>query len=206
MWMGKFLDLEENMDEFPLEIRNKILYTLKRKKLTPLEFTILEHVIKYPKGIPGYDLKGVLNKHFAGTWEAQSGTIYPLLSKLKYKGFLATKTVKSPIGPLKIVYTLTDIGKTIIKTKINSNFIEQIKFIGNFIVELLNIYIDTIPEEEKEENFKKMHELMDGLCNSIFKTLSPEESYKIICSNCNTEIHRRGAKYCFYCGSTIENN
>ena len=81
------------------------------RKLTPLEFTIIETIFNNQQ-ISGYDLIRILNDHFAGTWEAQSGTIYPILSKLKRDGFLAIKNVKSPVGPIKKVYSLTEAART----------------------------------------------------------------------------------------------
>ena len=204
MWLSKFLDLNEDLETLPPEIREKILQTIKKKKITPLKFTILEQILKYPNGISGYDLINALNKHFAGTWEAHSGTIYPILSKLKNEGFLKTKNVKSPIGPIKKVYSITEIGKTIIETKINVKFIEQVNFLKNFIVELLRIYIGTIPEEEKDERLSEIYELMDGMYNDISNTFFQDIRFKKICPNCNTEIHRKESVYCFYCGSALK--
>ncbi|MFX1276190.1 MAG: helix-turn-helix transcriptional regulator [Promethearchaeota archaeon] len=206
MWLSKFLDLKEDLETLPPEIRNKILHTIKKKKLTPLEFTILEYIIKYPNGISGYDLIDALNEHFAGTWEAQSGTIYPLLSKLKHDGFLMAKNVKSPIGPIKKVYSLTEVGKTIIETKINVKFVEQIKFTENFIKELLSVYIDTIQEEEKEDRISEIYKLIEEMFNRIFERLIQGNGFKKVCPKCNTEIHRRGSVYCFYCGADLRNN
>jgi len=203
MWLSKFLDLNEDLETLPKEIRETILETIKKKKLTPLKFTILEQILKYPNGISGYDLIDALNKHFAGTWEAHSGTIYPILSKLKNEGFLKTKNIKSPIGPIKKVYTITEIGKTIVETKINVKFIEQLNFVKNFIIELLRIYISTIQEEEKDEKLNEIYELIDGMYNNILEKFFKDTYYKKICPSCNTEIHRKESIYCFYCGSVL---
>ena len=203
MWLRRFLDIEEEIENLPSEMKSNILETIKKKKLTPLEFTILEHIFKYPKGIHGLDLIADLNKHFAGAWNAKSGTVYPILSKLKKEGFLQSKDVKSPIGPLKKVYSLTEAGKTIIKTKVNIIFIEQIKFMENFLIELLHIYMESIPEQEREETTNKIYDLIECVCDNIFETLLQGESYKKSCNNCNTETHRRGSVYCSHCGYTF---
>ena len=91
-----------------------------------------------------------MNEHFAGTWKARSGTIYPILSKLKHKGFLDSVEKKSPIGPRVKLYFLTEAGEEIIKTKVNKNFEDQLRFIKNFLIELSSIYIQSFPEEKKE--------------------------------------------------------
>ncbi len=201
--MGRLLNLEEDLDQLTSEEKENISQTIKKKKLTPLEFTILELIIKYPNGISGYDLMDALNKHFAGTWEAQSGTIYPLLSKLKSNGFLKGKNVKSPIGPVKKVYSLTEIGKMIIETKVNLKCIEQLKFIENFTIELLSIYLKTIKDEEKQESSAEIYKLINDMFNNIFQTFFRDDGSKLVCSNCKTEIYRRESIYCFHCGSRL---
>ena len=120
MWLGKFLDLEEDMEELRSKIKQEIFKDITKSKLTPLEFTIIE-VIFNTQALSGYDLMLSLNRHFAGTWEAKSGTIYPILSKLEKNGFLKSKMVKSPIGPLRKVYTLTKAGEELLKLKVNKN-------------------------------------------------------------------------------------
>jgi DNA-binding PadR family transcriptional regulator len=135
MWLGKFVDLEEDLDELKEQIEKEIFKGIKKSKLTPVEFTIIETIFNF-KGMSGYDLIQNLNKQFAGTWVAQSGTIYPILSKLERDGFLRSNMVKTPIGPLRKVYFLTEAGEEIIKLKVNKNFYDQLKFLENFLVEL----------------------------------------------------------------------
>ena len=88
MWLSKFLDLKEDVKGLTEDIKDAIFKDLKKERLTPLEFTILENVFNAEK-ITGYDLIQRLNDQFAGTWEAKSGTIYPILSKLKKNGFFS---------------------------------------------------------------------------------------------------------------------
>lgn len=104
MWLGKFLDLEQDLKDLRSKIKKGLLDKITKDKLTPLEFTIIETIFN-SKELSGYDLMVNLNKQFAGTWEAHSGTIYPILRKLENNGFLKAKTVKSPIGPLRKVYS-----------------------------------------------------------------------------------------------------
>ena len=91
---------------------------------------------------------------------------------MKNEGFLTSKNVKSPIGPLQKFYILTEAGKTIIKTKVNIIFFEQIKFMENFIIELLNIYMDSVLEEEKEDKTNEIYELIEKVLNNIIDNYS----------------------------------
>ncbi|MHA2393186.1 MAG: PadR family transcriptional regulator, partial [Promethearchaeota archaeon] len=114
MWLGKFLDMEDDIEELKSKIKEEILDSLQKSKLTPLEFTIIETIFN-SKQLSGYDLIKNLNRHFAGTWEAHSGTVYPILSKLERDGFLKAQKIKSPIGPLRKVYSLTEAGEELLK-------------------------------------------------------------------------------------------
>ncbi len=85
--------------------------------LSPIEFLVLvdfrsrelrnrENVGQY-----GYELIQELNDLFAGSWEAKSGTIYPILTKLdKDKHFLMEDVKQSQLGPVKKIYILTEAG------------------------------------------------------------------------------------------------
>ena len=44
MWLGKFLDLEEDINELRSRIKKGIFDNLKKNKLTPLELTIIERI------------------------------------------------------------------------------------------------------------------------------------------------------------------
>ncbi len=203
MWLGKFLDLKEDLKELSEEIKKNIMQTIKKDKLTPLEFTILETIFNKPQGLYGYDLIDALNTNFAGTWEAKSGTVYPILSKLKRDGFLSSKTVKSPIGPIKKVYTLTEAGNEIIKRKVSINFLDQVKFLENFLIELLKIYLNTIPDEEKKQKSEELFDLIEETFSNVKKSLFQGKEFKKECPSCNTIISRRGSAYCSYCGTSL---
>lgn len=207
MWLGKFLDLKADINEMASEIRKKILANLKGKqKLTPLEFTILEFIFNN-KGFSGYDLIQRLNEHFAGTWKAHSGTIYPILSKLKYKGFLKTKQVKSEIGPLKKVYLLTESGARILKVKVNKNFRDQMKFIENFLIELTSTYIhslsDDAEENEIDDRIEEVQQLLKKIFSGVIKGIPKKMGLKITCPECNAELDQRDAAYCSFCGTSL---
>lgn len=204
MWLGKFLDLKEDLKTLSTELKTKMFEGIKKTKLTPLEFTILENIFNsQEKGLYGYDLIESLNEHFAGTWEARSGTIYPILSKLKRDGFLDRKMVKSPLGPIQKVYALTDAGERIIKRKINVNFLDQITFMRNFIIELATIYLTTIPVEERKEGTAEVYDLIERAFEKIKMSISKDGGYKVKCPNCQEEMDRRGSAYCSFCGTSL---
>ena len=170
MWLGKFLDLEEDIKELRSKIKEELFDNIKKNKLTPLEFTIIESIFNNKK-LSGYDLINSLNKHFAGTWKAQSGTVYPILSKLKKNGFLSIEHVKSEIGPIKKVYSLTEAGEELLKVKVNKNFREQIQFIENFLTELSTIYIRSIPEEKKVKEIEEVKDLLKKTLESVINRI-----------------------------------
>lgn len=208
MWLGKFLDIEKDLKSLTSEIRKQFKEVMKREKLTPLEFTILESI--FNRRISGYDLIQKLNKHFAGTWEAQSGTVYPILSKLKKAGFLDSKEIRSPVGPLKKVYILTKAGEDILKYKVNENFLDQLKFMENFLIELSTIYIHSFLniETDKElarKKVKEVQDLLNMITENVIRNLPNDVIFKQKCSECDNEFDRDGATYCSYCGAPLFN-
>ncbi|MHA1671187.1 MAG: helix-turn-helix transcriptional regulator [Promethearchaeota archaeon] len=204
MWLGKFVDLEEDLGD----LRNKrnlgIFKDIKLKKLTPLEFTIIETIFNFG-GLSGYDLIQKLNKHFAGTWVAKSGTVYPILTKLEMCGFLQSNMIKTPIGPIRKVYFLSEAGETILKLKVSNNFNDQLKFIENYLVELSSIYIRSNPKSEREVQLKLVEETLKDSFQNIMEWIPSLLEYKIICGNCSSEINRK-AIYCPYCGYGLSSN
>ncbi|MFX1478214.1 MAG: helix-turn-helix transcriptional regulator [Promethearchaeota archaeon] len=204
MWLGKFIDLEEDIEELRSKIKEELLNTLQKSKLTPLEFTIIETIFN-SKQLSGYDLIKNLNRHFAGTWEAQSGTIYPILTKLEKDGFLEAKKVKSPIGPLRKVYSLTKAGTELLKHSVNKNYLDQLKFIENFLVELSSIYIHSFPHEEMEEKIEEIREALEETLKNVMDNIPVTLDFKIICKNCGFESSRELTN-CPNCGTALFNN
>ena len=200
MWLSKFLDLKEDVKGLTEDIKDAIFKDLKKERLTPLEFTILENVFNAEK-ITGYDLIQRLNDQFAGTWEAKSGTIYPILSKLKKNGFLAQKTVKSPIGPLKKVYFLTESGEKILKAKVGYNFLDQVQFVENFLVELATIYVKTFPKDKQKSKLREVRELLKDAMESVIKRIPLTTESK--CPNCGAHIEKKHAAFCSLCGAEL---
>ena len=204
MWLGKFLDIEEDINELRSKIKEELLNSLQKNKLTPLEFTIIESIFN-SKQLSGYDLIKNLNIHFAGTWEAQSGTIYPILSKLEKDGFLSAQKVRSPIGPLRKVYSLTEAGEELLKYKVNKNYLDQLKFIENFLIELSSIYIHSFPEGEKEKRIEDIRDLLKSSLKNVMDNIPATLDSNTICYKCGTEIGREVA-YCPSCGVSLFNS
>ena len=205
MWLSKFLDLEEDLKNLRSKIKEEVFDNIKKNRLTPLEFTIIESIFN-SKRIYGYDLIRILNEHFAGTWRAQSGTIYPILSKLKKNGFLKIERVKSDIGPIKKVYSLTKAGEEILKVKVNKNFQDQLNFIENFLVELASVYIHSFSEEIKEGKIEEVQNSIKKALENVIKNIPPTVEFKSLCPNCGARHGRNTGKYCSECGTALTSN
>ena len=201
MWLGKFLDFEEDLKNLKSKIKDEVFYDLKRSRLTPLEFTIIENIFN-SKQLSGYDLIKNLNRHFAGTWEAQSGTIYPILSKLEKDGFLKAQKVKSPIGPLRKVYSLTKAGEELLKHKVNKNYLDQLKFIENSLVELSSIYVHSFPDEDRIEKIEEIRNTLEETLKNVMDIIPVVLEFKTMCTKCGTEIGR-DVTYCPKCGASL---
>ena len=201
MWLGKFLDLEDDIEELSTIIKKEILNSLQKSKLTPLEFTIIETIFN-SKQLSGYDLIKNLNRSFAGTWEAQSGTIYPILRKLEKDGFLEAQQVKSPIGPIKKVYSLTKAGEELLKFKVNKNYYDQLKFVENFLVELSSIFIRSFPKQDQSQKISEIQGALNETFKNIMNNIPPTLEFKTMCTNCRAEIGREVA-YCPQCGESL---
>ena len=201
MWLGKFLDLEDDIEELSSLIKEELLKSLQKSKLTPLEFTIIETIFNSQQ-LSGYDLIKNLNRSFAGTWEAQSGTVYPILRKLEKDGFLKARQVKSPIGPLRKVYSLTEAGEGILKYKVNKNYYDQLKFVENFLVELSSIFIRSFPKKEQSYKILEIQNALSNTLKSVMQNIPPTLEFKTMCNNCGAEIGREVA-YCPNCGASL---
>jgi PadR family transcriptional regulator PadR len=201
MWLGKFLDIEEDINELRDKIEEDLFDDIKKNKMTPLEFTIIETIFN-SNALSGYDLILNLNKQFAGTWEAKSGTIYPILTKLERDGFLKSSMVKSPIGPLRKVYYLTEAGEELLKFKVYKNFTDQLKFVRNFLVELASIYIKSFPEKERENTIDEVGKSLKNIFNQVIESIPSTLEFKSICNFCGAEITRKAA-FCPSCGASL---
>jgi DNA-binding PadR family transcriptional regulator len=105
----------------------------------------------------GYEMMQSLNELFVGAWEAKSGTIYPILSKLaSQKDMLFGTRKKSPLGPVKIVYQLTENGRKTIDQVIQENLASDLEFVYKYF-NLLTPFVQNIADGvDADEIFEKL--------------------------------------------------
>jgi DNA-binding PadR family transcriptional regulator len=116
--------------------------------LSPIEFLIMSQLRNReirnggePIGQYGYEMIKDLDTLFAGSWSAKSGTIYPILSKLETnKRMLIGERKKSPLGPVKKVYILTDEGREVIDSILSANLDNDVEFIQRYM-ELMSVFV-----------------------------------------------------------------
>ena len=58
----------------------------------------------------GYEILQKLSSH--GFENLGEGTMYPVLTRLEKKGYIACRKEKSPLGPIRKYYSITKIGST----------------------------------------------------------------------------------------------
>ena len=125
--------------------------------LSTIEILILAHLRvrelrnEEEVGQYGYEMMSDLNQLFEESWEAKSGTIYPLLSKLEAnKKILTHERKRSPLGPVKKVYYLTDVGRLIIDTIMKESLESDIDFMLKYF-NLLSPFVIKIDDPAESE-------------------------------------------------------
>lgn len=138
---------------------------LKKKiNLSPIEVLILTQLRSRelrnngePVGQYGYEMIQNLNELFAGSWKAKSGTIYPILSKLEQSKKLITGERKqSPLGPVKRVYILDDLGRECIDYIIYERFEGDIEFVMRYMNLLTPFLVRHNNNDNSDGIFEKM--------------------------------------------------
>ncbi len=213
--------------------------------LSPLEYMICLILFKHEKedlgrsggsrAMSGYDLIAELNKIFEGIWEAQTGTLYPLLNKMgnpRYPGgrqLLHGEAKKSPLGPAKTVYELTEDAHAEIKALLAENFENDVEFMERYLLLISQVtdiqeyrpmilkYSEkllkelrakaTSPEtaELRRETLKKLHDFLQNTIENI--KLDLEELDKIpVSPPPQTEGKKEELKTCGSCGQEILTN
>ena len=119
-----------------------------------------------PVGQYGYEMIQQLNNLFAGSWEAKSGTIYPILSKLeKNKKMILGSRKKSPLGPVKKVYILEDVGRETIDRIIRNNFDSDLEFVANFLNLISPFLLHLHRDDEFDEIYNKLLIIPEKITN-----------------------------------------
>lgn len=57
----------------------------------------------------GYEILSCMEKE--GFVDLGEGTLYPVLTRLDKNGYISCRKQKSPLGPIRKYYTITDAGK-----------------------------------------------------------------------------------------------
>jgi PadR family transcriptional regulator PadR len=79
----------------------------------------------------GYEILGVLAD--AGFEELGEGTLYPVLTRLDKNGLILCRKAKSPLGPVRKYYSVTEAGK-----KELEDFIERYRALSRSAEQILN--------------------------------------------------------------------
>ena len=181
-------------------------------KLSPLEFMILLKVYEAdPVGISGYDIISDLTQTFAGMWVAQSGTIYPLLSRMAEKELIVSADVKSELGPAKKAFKMTDLSREVIEAMIIDNFDPELRFFANyveFVLKMMNkLKMKNISSAINFEQVKAGLELFSARLKDMLGNLTKymtdiKEASARKCDSCGETIDRE-SRFCPSCGTAL---
>ncbi|MHA1775329.1 MAG: hypothetical protein DRO88_07360 [Promethearchaeia archaeon] len=156
-WIGKSVEVQ--MENGSKEGKKK-----EKINLSPLEVLILAQLRSRelrnegePVGQYGYEMIQELNELFQGSWEAKSGTIYPILSKLEGKKQMISGVRKqSPLGPVKKVYKLKERGRKAIDETVLLNFEGDLGFILQYLNILTPFILKFTDQDKKEDVISKL--------------------------------------------------
>jgi len=111
-----------------------------------------------------------LNQLFAGSWFAKSGTVYPILSKLeKNKKLITGERKQSPLGPVKRVYILENLGRECIDSVIYERFEGDIEFVMRYL-NLLTPFL--VRPRNNDDNIKNnTDEIFDKMMSIPLKSV-----------------------------------
>lgn len=181
-------------------------------KLSPLEFMILLKVYDAdPVGISGYDIIADLTQTFAGMWVAQSGTIYPLLSRMQEKELIVSVDVKSELGPAKKAFKMTDLSREVIEAMIIDNFDPELRFFANyleFVLKMMNkLKQKNITSAINFEQVKAGLELFSAKLKDMMGNLTKymadiKVASERKCEECGESIIS-DARFCPNCGAAL---
>jgi hypothetical protein len=73
---------------------------------------------------------------------------------------------------------------------------------GNFLIELSSIYIQSHPKEEKDDIIKEVQNSIKKILETAVETIPSTLKYKRRCEKCGSEIERV-ALFCSFCGATM---
>ena len=103
----------------------------KGEKVSPIEYLILLILRDNPSH--GYNIIDNMNALFNDLWKAKTGTIYPILSKMRGRHLIEEELVKSEVGPVKKVYSLSSKGEEFLKLIVKKNILPEVEFMQRYI-------------------------------------------------------------------------
>jgi DNA-binding PadR family transcriptional regulator len=181
-------------------------------KLSPLEFMILLKVYQAdPVGISGYDLINDLNKTFAGMWTPQSGTIYPLLSRMQGDKYIVGQEQKSELGPAKKVFQLTDFSRSFIEVMLLENFEPELTFFGNYLDFITEMMMKVRKKDPASGiNFSQVKLAIEHFATHVQDTFQKIGDFTADitngkyppCKKCGATFER-DARFCPSCGNPV---
>ncbi|MBN2150890.1 MAG: helix-turn-helix transcriptional regulator [Candidatus Lokiarchaeota archaeon] len=190
----------------------KLIVKGKNVKLSPLEFMILLKVYQAdPVGISGYDLINDLNRTFAGLWVPQSGTIYPLLSRMQSDKYIVGEEQKSELGPAKKVFRLTDFSRSFIEVMLLDNFEPELTFFSNYLDFIVEMMIKVRKKDPASGiNFPQVKLAIEHFATHVQDTLKKVEGFAAElegggyppCRKCGAVVDR-SARFCPACGNPV---
>lgn len=93
----------------------------------------------------GYEILSVLEK--AGFENLLEGTLYPVLTRLEKKGLIACRKAKSPFGPIRKYYSITDSG---------GEYFDQFKESYSKLIAASGKILDGTVTKEEHENGQQL--------------------------------------------------
>lgn len=83
----------------------------------------------------GYEIIAELER--CGFDNLQEGTLYPVLTRLEKKGLITCRKAKSPYGPIRKYYSISDNGK---------DYFEEFKYNYDKITNAVKTAINSVPD------------------------------------------------------------
>jgi DNA-binding PadR family transcriptional regulator len=120
-----------------------------RMPISPLQVLLLIQLEGEPKY--GYEILKILKEEFEGTWEPQTGTVYPALKSLEKKGFVETFEKDGTD-----YYRITDEGKDLFN-HLEKHFLNSVEF----TVKYLSVVFKWMSKEMKKGALSLLRELLE---------------------------------------------
>ncbi|MHA2407549.1 MAG: PadR family transcriptional regulator [Candidatus Ranarchaeia archaeon] len=141
-----------------------------RHSMSPIEFLILVALQNKPSH--GYELMKVLSDTFEGIWTPQSGTIYPILSRLQEREIITPLSQKEQS---KKVYSVSKKGQKILK-EVAKHFEKEVQFFDT-VEGFVSPFVDTHRKTHHSSTKQLIHKISCHFnrIETAFPELTPSE-------------------------------